>query len=102
MAMMVCLTTRQLVWAPFTHPLEWENQPAARRLVAGPAGTSRTIVAAHGTFAQTCAVVSRVFRVPSRDSTVKKSFARKNLASGGIFEESIAMPRDYRNSNVGS
>jgi len=48
---------RQLARAAFARSLEWENQPAGRRLVARPAGTSRrTIVAACGA---RIAVVSR-------------------------------------------
>ncbi|EZA55487.1 hypothetical protein X777_04281 [Ooceraea biroi] len=68
---------RQLARAAFARSLEWENQPAGRRLVARPAGTSRrTIVAARGTYRHRLA-----FSACLLDTPVPLT-ARENHASG--------------------
>lgn len=76
----------RLARAAFARSLEWENQPAGRRLVARPAGTSRTIVAARGT-SRWCSSVSRVTRRRSRISFREKDKENpaRPLAIGNPF-----------------
>lgn len=92
MAMTARRAVGRLAKAAFTRSLEWENQPAGRRLVARPAGTSRTIVAARGTFHRRApsfllfAAISDTYLDPARRTHIR--------AKGIGAKESFAVRKD--------
>lgn len=93
MAMTARRAVGRLAKAAFARLLEWENQPAGRRLVARPAGTSRTIVAARGTFHQRApsSFLLPAFSNTYLDPYARGKSARKNLSRFGRIHRDDAV-----------